>query len=97
MDEKYFAVKLLPSRPSFAQDLTDGERAVMQQHSAYWRSMMTEEKVLVFGPVLDPAGAYGFGIIIAADEDEVRTFMAGDPATQIMKYEFYQILAVVKE
>ncbi|SDR95441.1 hypothetical protein SAMN05216490_0267 [Mucilaginibacter mallensis] len=56
MDKRYFAVKLIPSRPSFAQDLTDDERAVMQQHSAYWRSMMAEEKVLVFGPVLDPAG-----------------------------------------
>ncbi|WP_183575374.1 hypothetical protein HDF18_15700 [Mucilaginibacter sp. X5P1] len=58
---------------------------------------MVEDKVLVFGPVLDPAGAYGFGIIIAENNEQVHAFMAGDPATQIMKYEFHQILAVVKE
>nr|MBB6139066.1 hypothetical protein [Mucilaginibacter sp. X5P1] len=38
MDKRYFAVKLIPNRPSFAKNLTSDERAIMQQHSAYWCS-----------------------------------------------------------
>jgi uncharacterized protein YciI len=97
MDKKYYAVKLIPSRPTFAQDMTPEEREVMKAHSAYWRSMMPNGTVLVFGPVLDPAGVYGLGIIAAENDEQVHAFMAGDPSTTINTYEFYQMLAVVKE
>lgn len=96
MDNKYYAVKLIPCRPTFAQDMTADERSIMQQHGAYWRGKMAEGKVLVFGPVLDPKGVYGLGIIEAANEDEVNAFMAADPAITINTYEFSQMLAVVK-
>jgi uncharacterized protein YciI len=77
--------------------MTDEERSIMQHHAAYWRGLMNKGKVLVFGPVLEPKGAYGFGIIPAENEEEVKAFMAGDPATKILTFEFYQMLAVVKE
>jgi len=97
MDKKYYAVKLIPCRPTFAQDMTPEEREIMKAHSTYWRGMMAKGSVLTFGPVLDPAGVYGLGIIIAENDEQVQAFMADDPATQINNYEFYQMLAVVKE
>ena len=97
MKKKYFALKLNPSRPDFAQTMTDEERSIMQQHVAYWQDLMRKGKVIVFGPVLDPKAAYGFGVISADDEQEVKDFIAGDPAGRINRYEYYPMLAVVPE
>jgi uncharacterized protein YciI len=96
MNKKHFALKLIPCRPTFAQDMTEEERAIMQQHVVYWRALMDKGKVLVFGPVMDPKAVYGLGIIEAENEEEVESFIANDPATQINTYEFYPMRAVVK-
>jgi len=97
MDKKYFAIKLIPSRPTFAQDMTPDERAIMMQHVSYWREFLDEGKLLVYGPVMDPKGAYGFGVMIAENEDEVKAFIAADPSGSINTFEFYPMRAVVKE
>src|SRR3954465_8699744 len=83
MNKKYFALKLLPSRPDFAQTMTDAERDIMQQHIVYWKKYMEEGVMLVFGPVLDPHGAYGLGIIAVDSEDQVRGLLNNDPASKI--------------
>ena len=95
MDKKYFVLHLLPSRPDFAQTMTDEERAVMLKHVAYWTEMMNKGKVLVFGPVLDPNQVYGLGIVAVQDEEEVRNLIANDPATKINRYEYFPMKAVV--
>lgn len=64
MNKKYFALKLNPSRPDFAQTMTGEERSVMQEHLAYWQDLMNKGKVVVFGPVLDPKAVYGFGVVL---------------------------------
>ena len=97
MNKKYFALKLNPSRPDFAQTMTEKERSTMQQHAAYWREYMSQGKVIVFGPVLDPKAVYGFGVVAVHDEQEVKDFIAGDPANKINSYEYYPMLAVVPE
>jgi uncharacterized protein YciI len=93
--KKHFALKLIPPRPSFGQDMTTEERAIMQQHIVYWRDLMDKGFVLVYGPVLDPKGVYGLGIIEAESEEQVNSFMANDPALQINTYEVYPMMAVV--
>ena len=97
MDKKFFALRLNPSRPDFAQTMTDEEKSVMQEHVAYWRKYMSEGKVIVFGPVLDPNAVYGLGVLSVDDEQEVKDFIAGDPANKINNYEYYPMLAVVPE
>jgi hypothetical protein len=44
--------------------------------------------------VLDPKGAYGFGIVAVDDESEVVTLTQNDPATRINTYEYYPMFAV---
>src|SRR5512139_1392725 len=95
--KKYFALKLIPSRPDFAQTMTDEERTIMQQHIAYWRDYMNKGKVIVFGPVLDPNAVYGLGIVTVDEEEEVKALIAGDPASRINGYEYYPMLAAVPE
>jgi uncharacterized protein YciI len=96
MAKKHYALKLLPCRPTFAQDMTSEERVIMVQHVAYWRDLMDKGMVVVFGPVMDPKGAYGLGVIEVDDEAQVHTFIANDPASKINTYEFYPMRAVVK-
>ena len=52
MEKRYFFLKLVPRRPTFAQDMTAAERAIMMQHVAYWKKFLDEGKVLVYGPVM---------------------------------------------
>lgn len=91
----HFFLKLVPCRPTFAQDMSTEERAVMQQHVAYWMEWMKQGKVHVFGPVFDPNGAYGMGVVEMENEDEVNRFVAGDPAAKINHYEVYAMRAVL--
>ena len=95
MDKKYFVLHLLPSRTDFAQTMTDEERGIMMKHIAYWTEIMNQGKVLAFGPVLDPNEVYGLGIICVDSEQEVKDFIANDPASKINRYEYFPMKAVV--
>ena len=77
--------------------MSESERAIMQQHLGYWKTCMDKGRVIVFGPVLDPAGAYGLGIVAVDSEEELQTFMKNDPAAKINRYEYHPMLAVVWE
>jgi hypothetical protein len=50
--KKYFALKLIAPRATFAQDMNAEERAIMIQHVAYWKGLMDKGFVLAFGPVI---------------------------------------------
>ena len=90
----HFFLKLIPRRPTFSQDMTPDERAIMMQHITYWTELMNKGKVVVFGPVMDPAGAYGMGVVEADTEEELITFLNGDSAATINHYEHYPMRAV---
>ena len=96
MEKKYFVLHLLPSRPNFAQTMTDEERGIMMKHVAYWTEIMNQGKVLAFGPVLDPSEVYGLGIVAVDHEQEVKEFIANDPAASINKYEYFPMKAIVR-
>jgi len=93
--KSHYFLKLIPCRPTFALDMTDAERAIMGQHIAYWKPFLASGEVVVFGPVMDPAGPYGIGIVAAESEAAIRTFIANDPASQINTYEFHPMRAVL--
>jgi hypothetical protein len=97
MDKKYFVLYLIPSRPDFAQTMTDEERSIMAEHVAYWTEKMNQGKVLAFGPVLDPESIYGLGIVALDDDAELTTFIEQDPAGKINRFEFFPMLAVAPQ
>jgi uncharacterized protein YndB with AHSA1/START domain len=89
---------LLPSRPTFMLDMSADERAVMQAHAVYWRGKLDEGSVIAFGPVADPAGGWGVGIVAVSDEAELRRFQNEDPAIQSnigLSYETLPMLTAV--
>ncbi|MEX6508372.1 YciI family protein [Jiella sp. M17.18] len=72
--------RLIPPRPGFAGDMSQDERAAMGAHAAYWQAAMRRGTVVVYGPIADPAGVWGLGILRLASEAEVDSFLSGDPA-----------------
>src|SRR5262245_16807111 len=92
----FFFCKLNPPRPSFAFDMTDSERAVMEQHSGYFRRLAEEGGALVFGPVADPRGPWGVAIFEAEDEYRMRAITAADPAITADMGFTYEILPMMQ-
>ena len=93
----HFVYKLIPPRPTFATDMTPEEGALMAAHATHWRSLMDEGRVLVFGPVADPAGVWGMAVVEAGDADEVRAMGDADPAVAsgVMTYAVLPMLSAV--
>jgi uncharacterized protein YciI len=78
----HFVLKFLPPRSSFLQDMTQGERQIMQEHAFYWRTQTARGKAIVFGPVIDPRGAWGLAVLDVPDEAAARALIADDPITK---------------
>lgn len=96
--KRHFLIKLIPPRPSFALDMTNEEKQLMQQHVAYWTKLAETGVALLFGPVADPAGSYGIGIVAVEEERQVAALTANDPVTQsgrLFKHEAYAMPQVV--
>ena len=74
-----FFCKLLPPRPTFALEMNDEERALMQRHAEYWKGAVDRGQVVAFGLVGDPAGPFGIGIVELEDEAAVRRYTNDDP------------------
>jgi len=81
MDKQYFFLKLNPPRPTFMMDMTADEKAIMQKHVAYWSELLNENIAIVFGPVLDPKGGHGVGVVSVNNEDHLKQIIARDPAS----------------
>src|SRR4051812_31072609 len=94
MARQHYFLKLIPSRPTFANDMTPEELLIMQQHVMYWKIYLDNYQAVVYGPVMDPAGVYGVGIIAMDSEEELLEFIANDPASAINRYEYYPMSAV---
>jgi uncharacterized protein YndB with AHSA1/START domain len=75
----YFLFRLLPPRPTFMHDATAEELDLMRVHGVYWRGKLAEGKVVAIGPVADPAGGWGVGILRVATEAEVEGLTSNDP------------------
>jgi hypothetical protein len=77
---RYFVYRLNPPRPTFADDMTDAERATMREHAGYRSELAQAGIAVVFGPVADPSGVWGLAVVQAPDEGTVWSLGERDPA-----------------
>lgn len=98
-EKKHFVIKLIPPRPTFHLDMSEDERDIMKQHSVYWNDLLKKGIVIIFGPVLDPKGVYGLGVVKAEDESQARAIIAPDPAVKsgLAEIEVYPIIATARK
>jgi uncharacterized protein YciI len=82
MSKQHFFVRLIPPRATFPMDMTAEEKLLMQEHVRYTQEEFAAGKVLLYGPVTAPAGAFGMAVFEVADEAEVRTVLENDPTVR---------------
>ena len=92
----FFFCRMNPPRADFAQTMTDAERALMGRHAAYLKAAQEKGIAVLFGPVGDPKGAWGLGVLECADMAEARALTDSDPTVQSgqgFSYDVYPILS----
>jgi hypothetical protein len=53
LEDKFYMMRFVANRRTFAQDMTDDEGATMGRHVAYWTEQVRTGSLLLFGPVVD--------------------------------------------
>lgn len=94
---RYFLCRLVPPRATFMQSMSPSEKAVMARHVAYWTEQSKRGEVALFGPVSDPAGAWGVLILRAASEAALQAEVDADPAITSgigMRYEVLPFIRI---
>ncbi len=96
MAKQNYFFKLLPPRVTFIEDMTQQEEKLMHEHAHYVGEQMKDGKVLLFGPVRDPAGAFGLAILEVDNEAEARTLGENDPTVRagLCRFECYPMRVV---
>src|SRR5690348_16759279 len=91
----HFLFKLIAPRPTFAMDMNEAEKKLMQQHTIFWNDLLAKGVAVVYGPVLDPKGTYGLAVIEAKNEAAAQTICTSDPTIKagLHTYELYPMHA----
>jgi uncharacterized protein len=93
-----FLCKLVPPRSTFPGDMSPAEAGLMQEHAGYLTGLAGQGRVLVAGPVLDPAGAWGMAVIDVPDAEAASQLTANDPiirSGQGFRYEIHPMPQVI--
>ena len=89
-------MRFIGPRKTFAEDMSDDERATMVQHVAYWTEQVRAGRMLLFGPVADPREPWGFGVLQVPTEADAVALTAADPAFGLGRHEVLPIQRLVR-
>ena len=94
MSEALFLFRLIPPRADFAQTMTPEEQHAMAEHMAYWQRLLHDGRVVVYGPVADPEGVWGLGVLRATDRAQVLAIGDDDPSVTagVNTFEVFEIM-----
>ena len=89
-----FLFRLVPPRADFAQTMTVEEQQAMTEHIGYWQGLLMKGRVVVYGPVADPEGVWGMGVLRAKDRAEVLAIGERDPSVVagVNTFEVFEIM-----
>ncbi|MEK1890188.1 MAG: YciI family protein [Phyllobacterium sp.] len=79
MSKQQFFFRLIPPRPTFADDMDDDEQDLMRQHASYVQEYFNDGLVLAYGPVHAPEGTFGLALLEVNDHAEAVRFGDNDP------------------
>jgi uncharacterized protein YciI len=68
----------------------------MGQHAVYLTALQEKGKVVLFGPVGDPTGTWGLGILECVDEAEARSITANDPTVKSNQGFSYDVCPILR-
>ncbi len=76
--------------------MNDVERRAMMGHVAYWRKLLEDGVAVAFGPVGDPEGPWGAGIVELDTPEEIKSIEANDPAIVAAIGLRYEVLPMIR-
>ena len=83
MPKQHYFFKLIPPRATFPRDMKDDERRLMEEHGGrYFQEHFQAGRLLLYGPVMAPSGAFGLGVLEVEGEAEARQFGEDDPSVR---------------
>jgi uncharacterized protein YciI len=80
MEKQHFFFRLIPPRASFPGDASPEELALMKRHAEYFAGLFAAGKVLLYGPVRSPAGAFGVAVLEVENETQAAEIAMNDPS-----------------
>jgi uncharacterized protein len=94
MSESLFLFRLIPPRADFAQTMTADEQEAMAGHQDYWRQLLRDGRVVVYGPVADPEGIWGVGVLRVPGQAEALEIGNNDPSilAGVNTFEVFEIM-----
>jgi len=95
---RYFFFRLVPPRPTFPADMTPAEGKAMGEHATYLRGHAVVGTVIAAGPVADPKGPWGLGVLEVASEAEVAALTEADPVIRSglgFRYEVLPMMSAI--
>ena len=97
MSDTLFLFRLIPPRADFAQTMTVNEQDAMQRHQVYWQDLRAAGRVVVYGPVADPEGVWGLGVLRTAGRAEALEIGNDDPSVLagVNTFEVFEIMGGV--
>jgi uncharacterized protein len=93
---KFYLCKLVPPRPTFPQDMMPREAEIMRAHAAYCGKLLEAGKAVVFGPVADPQGVWGLGVLQLPDDADPQAIVAEDPVMKADAGFAYQVMPMLQ-
>lgn len=81
------------------QTMTDGEKAIMREHSAYWQGFAQKGWAVAYGPVAAASGGYGAGFWALPDDIDPRPLTDNDPAIGAdvgFQYEIHPVPVLIR-
>ncbi len=96
LEERFYLMRFVAHRKTFAQDMTDEERATMGRHVAYWTERIREGSAIIFGPVIDPRESWGFAVLRVASEAAALALAGNDPAIGLGRHEVLLIPQLIR-
>jgi uncharacterized protein YndB with AHSA1/START domain len=78
----FFLIRLFPPRQTFLFDMSEAEKRMMGEHVGYWKNLLDQGTAFAFGPVADPKGVWGVGIVEVEGGAALTALEKGDPAIQ---------------
>ncbi len=95
---RFFFFRLVPPRTTFPADMSPAEGKAMGEHAAFLREHAAKGTVVAAGPVGDPKGAFGMGVVEVASEAEVSALTETDPVIQSglgFRYEVLPMMSAI--
>lgn len=77
-EKKHYFVQLIGTRADWPNDMTREEERIMGEHFVYLKNLVARKKVLMAGPVFDPA--FGLIVLQAESEKAAREIMDSEPS-----------------